>query len=70
MCSPGRWPRLLEGHPVHWKAVGLIASQGTYVGSELDPWLGHVPETTDKCFSPKSVTIFLGEDKKGVQKIQ
>ena len=42
-CSPGQWLSCLEHRPVHQKVVGLIPSQGTYLGFGFDSQSGHIP---------------------------
>ena len=46
-----RWVALLVGVlSCTQKFVGLIPGQGTYLGCEFGPFLGHVWEAMDQCF--------------------
>ena len=45
------WLSWLECLLIHQNVVGSIPSQGTYLGFGLNPWSGHVWESTDQCFS-------------------
>ena len=40
----------MERHPAHRKVLGSISGQGTYLGCESDPQLGHVQEATGSMF--------------------
>lgn len=48
---PGWVGQLVGLHPLHQKALDLIANRGTYLGCGFDPQLGHVWETTNQCSS-------------------
>ena len=49
----------LQHHPVHQKAAGSIPGQGTHLACGFNPWLGHLWEATDRCFSLISIFLFL-----------
>ena len=42
----------VEGQHANQKVAGSIPGQGTCLGCGPGPWLGHVQEATDGCFSP------------------
>ena len=53
----------LKRHPVHQKAVGWIAGQGTYLGFGFDSQTGmYWTQPMDVSLSLSSINIPLGED--------
>ena len=50
IALPG-WLSRLRHQSTHQKAEGLIPGQSTYLGYRFCPWLGHIWQATDWCFS-------------------
>lgn len=48
--------KLVEHHPIYQKVVGLIASQGTYLSCEFNPWL-HQEETINVSLSHQGFSL-------------
>ena len=52
-----RWLSWLEHSLVHQKVADSIPGQGTYLGCGFDPWLGHIWEAANQCFSLSQINI-------------
>ena len=58
--SSSGWVAQLAGpSSVHQKVVGLISSQGTYLGCEFDLQSGRIWEATDRCPPPSLPPLSL-----------
>ena len=45
------WLNWLEHHPIHQKVVGLIPSQGTYLGCRFNGWGAYRRQPIDVSFT-------------------
>ena len=57
------WLSWLEHYPIHQKVVGLIPSQGVYLGCSFTHWSGCGREAADQCFSLTLMFLFLSLSK-------
>lgn len=67
--SSGWVAQLVAASSLHQKGAGSILGQSTYLGRGWHPWMGHVWEETDGCFSYIDVSLssplpFLSKNKK------
>lgn len=61
------WLGGLEHHPMHQSFVGMIPSQGTYLGCKFNPQSGRgVQEVADQCFSFPLVFLSLPSTLSGI----